>query len=80
MSVKIELEWFTTEEKAHPDKPTDSKSEFPTEACFVNLEGFGIVVRHWDYYHECWNDEENDDYECGPEGVKGWAIIPDAIP
>lgn len=78
MSKKIELEWFSTEEKAHPDTP-ETDRRCPKVWCLVDRVGLGIVARPWDCVSECWNDEDDDDYECGVEGVKGWAIIPEAI-
>jgi hypothetical protein len=78
MSTKIELEWFSTDEKQHPDLQ-DTDRRFPTW-CLVDRVNDGLKFLPWDHTHECWNDDQDDDYECGPEGVKGWAILPDKAP
>lgn len=75
MSAKVELEWFLTSEKAHPDEiegcPKDS---IP---CLVQRDYGGVEMLHWNPFHDVWDDYENDDVECEVDGVVAWAVIPD---
>lgn len=34
------------------------------------------IIRIWNPYDNCWDDEEGDDYYCDPEQIEAWTEIP----
>lgn len=69
------MEWINTSEQLVPIR-LDPKIDC-TE-CMIVRHDYGKIMDHafYDYYHNCWNDGENDDYFCKPEQVRCWLIIP----
>ena len=64
--------WINVEDRL-PEK--DGKSSI---YCLVNSEHDGIVVRPYNEYHKCWDDEDADDYYCDAIGGKitHWMPLP----
>ena len=75
MSVKLEMEWFETTEKQHPDKPGLKRYEHVY--CMVNRKHYGIEVLAWNCEHLTWDDADGDDHCCDATEVTGWGVLPD---
>lgn len=75
MSAKIEIEWFLTSEKAHPDaREDDPKESIP---CLVDRRHMGLEMLCWNPYHNVWDGADGDDFECQVDEVVSWAVIPE---
>lgn len=78
MSGKIEIEWFLTTEKMHPDKP--GKASYEHVPCLVQRKHYDPEILLWNCEHLVWDDSSGDDYECSAEDVIAWAVLPGALP
>ncbi len=76
MSIKIEIEWFLSSEKLHPDKP--GLSSYEQIPCLVVHAKHGEKNLLWNCEHLCWDREDGDDHYCDPEHVVAWAITPNS--
>lgn len=58
----------------------DCLEELPkNDECYlVYAKGYGIVVRPFNVYHQCWDDEDADDYFTDAKGgkVSHWMELP----
>lgn len=73
----IECEWFTTEEKLHPDVPDGTRGH---TICLVNRKGYGTTVLAWSHLHGVWDDEDMDDFCCEASDVSAWMALPEKFP
>lgn len=66
------MEWIKVEDKL-PFKDGNSSIY-----CLVYDLGYGVVVRPYNEYHKCWDDEYADDYYCDAIGGKitHWMELP----
>ena len=37
---------------------------------------YGILLRPWNLYHQCFDDEDGDDHFCDAGQVEWWCLIP----
>jgi hypothetical protein len=63
---QVQMPWKATKDGL-PEKP--GKQNYEQVPCLVIASG-GIEILTWNCEHECWDDEEGDDYVCEPLTVK----------
>jgi hypothetical protein len=68
----MENNWIKVQERL-PYK--DGESSIP---CLVYIQYDGIVVRQYNEYHKCWDEEDGDDCCCDAVGGKitHWMPLP----
>ncbi len=68
------MEWINVKDRL-PEKGKNWETTF----CLIYAKGGGILVRPFDSYHNCWNDEDDDDYECDAVGglITHWMPLPE---
>lgn len=76
--AKIECEWFTTEDKPHPD--TTEKNKHGHTHCLVDRKGHGLECLAWNHYHQVWDDDQADDFQCLASEVTSFMVLPDKFP
>jgi len=65
--------WIKTSEK-QPDKKENVRvSQVPCLAFYKNE----IRVLYFNHTHECWDNEDGDDFECRIEDVEYWMLLPE---
>ena len=77
MSGKIELEWFATAEKAHPDAPGLKRYEHID--CLVDRKHMGVEILSWNTVDLVWDGADQDDFACEVADVLAWAVLPDSL-
>jgi hypothetical protein len=66
------MEWISVKDGL-PEKNGNSSI-----MCLVNDKSWGVICRPYNEYHQCWDDEDGDDYYC--DAVNGkithWMPLP----
>ena len=56
---------------------TKMNKKRPTEdTAYLVVEGNQVCILCWNGFHNCWDDEDGDDYHCDPSGVTDWMPLP----
>ena len=67
------MNWITTTEKPHPDKPGLARYEHIP--CLVVYHG-EICIRQWNCEYLVWDEEDGDDFCCKADEVTHWMPLP----
>ena len=67
------MDWISTNDKLHPDKPCAQRYE--QILCLI-VRDREILLRCWSCEHLVWNDEDGDDFYCKAEDVTYWMPVP----
>lgn len=68
------MEWISVKDRL----PThESNNDIP---CLVYDKCYGVVVRPYNKYHRCWDDEDGDDYytDAINGNITHWQPLPEA--
>ncbi len=50
-----------------------SVDRLPNESgSYYVFYGRDVIIRVWNDYHRCWDDEDGDDYFCDPNEISHW--------
>ncbi len=66
------MNWIKTKEKQPERQPNVRYSQVP---CLVYYNG-QVMILQFNHEHECWDDEDGDDYCCDIESVEYWMPLP----
>lgn len=66
------MNWIKTKEKQPERQPNVRYSQVP---CLVYYKG-QVMILQFNHEHECWDDEDGDDYCCDVESVEYWMPLP----
>ena len=76
--------WIATSEQLPPREENKRCSQVPC-LCYKKYEWqrketsgvyFQIQILQFNHEHECWDDEDGDDYNCSIETVTHWMPLP----
>lgn len=67
------MEWISVDDKL----PSNEKGN-DSIYCLVVCKGYGVVVRPYNQYHVCWDDEDGDDFFTEAKGgrITYWMPLP----
>ena len=68
------MNWIKTSESLPKRKADVGYSQVP---CLVYFRK-QITILQFNHEHQCWDDEDGDDYCCDIESVDFWMPLPDA--
>jgi len=69
------MNWIKTSDRI----PVMSRDDvnWPHVYCLVYLKGYGVIVRPYNVYHDCWDDEESDDHFKDTMDIPYWMPQPE---
>ena len=71
------MEWISTKDKLHPDKPSVKNCEHVP--CLI-VRNRSVMLRQWNSHHLVWDTEDGDDFYCEAQDVTHWMLLPDLPP
>lgn len=67
------MEWISTKDKLHPDKP--GIRDYEQVECLVIPKGGCLQMMCWNCEDEVWDDSQGDDTMCEADQIEWWMII-----